>query len=127
MLGDANVMATIAVKDIEQAKKFYGDTLGLKIEKENEGGVSFTSGSSRLFAYPSQYAGTNQATYASWTVQDIDEVVSDLKGKGVQFEHYPDMPQVTLQGDIHVMGDTFKAAWFKDPDGNILALDNGME
>ena len=126
MLGDANVTATIAVKDIEQAKKFYGDTLGLKLDKESPGGVSYTSGATKLFVYPSQYAGTNQATSASWTVQDVESVVQSLKGKGVPFEQYDNLPGVTRNGDIHVMGQ-LKAAWFKDPDGNILALDNGME
>ena len=60
-------------------------------------------------------------TAASWSVgDDLDAVIADLKSKGVTFEHY-DMPDITLEGDVHVMGE-LKAAWFKDPDGNILNL-----
>lgn len=125
MLGDANVVPTIAVKDLEKAKQFYGEVLGLATNaKEDPGGVFYKSGNCGIFVYESQYAGTNQATYASWSVSDIKTEVEKLKNKGVNFEHYPDMPSITLEGDIHMMGDTFKVAWFKDPDGNILSLDN---
>jgi hypothetical protein len=74
--------------------------------------------------YQSQYAGTNKATAATWGVDDdIEVIVPALKAKGVSFEHY-DMPGMTLKGDVHV-GEGLKAAWFKDPDGNILALVSG--
>ena len=59
----------------------------------------------------------------TWAVGDVDGAVRDLKAKGVKFEHY-DMPEVKLEGDIHVAGD-FKVAWFKDPDGNILNIVSG--
>lgn len=124
MLGDANFVTTIAVKNIDEAKKFYGDTLGLKFVSENVGGAEYQSGNSRVFLYPSDFAGSNQATYGGWTVDDIESVVEDLKGKGVQFEQYDNMPG-TREGDIHILDGTFKSAWFKDPSGNILALDNG--
>jgi catechol 2,3-dioxygenase-like lactoylglutathione lyase family enzyme len=71
MLGECKVMATIAVKDIERAKKFYGETLGLKQVNEFEGGVTYESGGVALFVYPSEFAGTNQATSASWLVDDV--------------------------------------------------------
>lgn len=74
--------------------------------------------------YPSEYAGTNQATAASWGVgDDLDAIVQDLTSKGVAFEHYDDLPGTTREGDVHVMGE-LKAVWFKDPDGNILNLIN---
>ena len=77
-----------------------------------------------VLVYASEYAGTNQATAASWAVgDDLDAIVDDLRGKGVAFEHYDDLPETTREGDVHVMGD-FKAVWFKDPDGNILNLSN---
>jgi catechol 2,3-dioxygenase-like lactoylglutathione lyase family enzyme len=125
MLGSSEVCACLAVKDMDAAKKFYGETLGLEATKESPGGVFYTSGKSGVFVYPSQYAGTNQATAAAWDVDDIESVVEDLKAKGVAFEHYDDMPETRLEGDIHVMGEV-KSAWFKDPDGNILNLVNGM-
>jgi catechol 2,3-dioxygenase-like lactoylglutathione lyase family enzyme len=127
MLGDKTAVATIAVKDIEAAKKFYGDVLGLtKTETDDPSGTMFKSGESNVFVYPSGFAGSNNATACSWGVgSDLESIIEDLKTKGVSFEHYPDLPNVTMQGDVHVMGE-LKAAWFKDPDGNILNLVNRM-
>lgn len=125
MLADKAAMATIAVKNIEAAKKFYGKTLGLKKRKEEMGGevAIYESGDSTLVIYKSDFAGTNKATSATWGVGDeLETIVQNLEKAAVPFEHY-DMPGVTRQGDIHVAGD-FKAAWFKDPDGNILHINN---
>jgi catechol 2,3-dioxygenase-like lactoylglutathione lyase family enzyme len=120
MLSDSTVIATIAVKDINDAKKFYGDKLGLKQVDENPGGVTYQSGSGKLFVYPAPTAGSGQATCAFWDVDDAEAVVKELADKGISFEHY-DMPGGTREGDLHIMG-PMKAAWFKDPDGNILGL-----
>ena len=110
------------MKDLEVARKFYQDVLGLTPTDQQEAGTaSFKSGSSTLFVYVSQFAGTNQATAVTWVVGDeVEEIVRTLKARGVVFEHY-DLPDTTLHGDIHVAGDS-KLAWFKDPDGNILAI-----
>lgn len=125
MVGNNNVHVVLAVKDMDAAKDFYENTLGLQKKDENPGGVVYTSGdNSKVFVYVSEFAGTNQATSASWDVDDVDATVEELKGKGVSFEHYDNIPGVTLEGDIHVMG-TMKAAWFKDPFGNILCVSNG--
>lgn len=118
MLNESTVFATIAVSDIAKGKEFYGVTLGLKQVDENMGGVTYESGGGRLFIYQSPTAGTNKATCASWHVDDVAAVVADLKAKSIAFEHY-DMPGGTREGDIHIMG-PMKAAWFQDPDGNIL-------
>ena len=125
MLGDKEAVANIAVKNLETAKKFYEETLGLtQIGAEGQEVIVFRSGSSKIYVYKSQYAGTNQATAVTWVVgKDIESVVRELKTKGVAFEHY-DMPDVTREGDIHVAGN-MKVAWFKDPDGNILNVING--
>jgi len=125
MLGDKDAMATIAVKDIEVARKFYEGKLDLKqVPGEESGALVYESGKSTILVYESQYAGTNKATAATWTVgEDTEKVVQALKAKGVAFEHY-DMPGMTRKGDVHV-GGSLKAAWFKDPDGNILALVSG--
>jgi catechol 2,3-dioxygenase-like lactoylglutathione lyase family enzyme len=124
MLGDMNVTATIAVKNLPKAKEFYGQTLGLEqVDTEGDEAVTYRTGDSTLLVYRSQYAGTNQATAATWTVDDEDDIedrVATLKSKGVPFEHY-DMPGMTRQGEVHVAEAT-RAAWFRDPDGNILAL-----
>jgi catechol 2,3-dioxygenase-like lactoylglutathione lyase family enzyme len=125
MLGDKEAVANIAVKNLETAKKFYEETLGLtQIGTEGQEVIVFRSGSSKIYVYKSQYAGTNQATALTWAVgKDIEGVVQALKAKGVAFEHY-DMPDMTREDDIHVAGN-MKVAWFKDPDGNILNIING--
>jgi catechol 2,3-dioxygenase-like lactoylglutathione lyase family enzyme len=121
MLGNKDVVATIAVKDLQAASKFYEGTLGLKrAHTEGSEAIAYTSGKSEVLVYRSQYAGTNKATAATWTVDDVEGVVRALKAKGATFEHY-DMPGMTRKGDVHVAGD-MQAAWLKDPDGNILAL-----
>jgi hypothetical protein len=86
--------------------------------------ANYKSGNSTIVIYQSQYAGTNKATAATWNVGDeLEAVVRTLKNAGVAFEHY-DMPGIRREGDIHIVGD-FKTAWFKDPDGNILNINNG--
>jgi catechol 2,3-dioxygenase-like lactoylglutathione lyase family enzyme len=124
VLGNTDVIATCAVKDVEKAKKFYEGILGLTpLPTEEAGVLSYKSGKSSLLVYQSQYAGTNKATAATWAVNDLEATVRALKAKGVRFEHY-DLPGTERKGDIHGSGRT-KAAWFKDPDGNILAVVSG--
>lgn len=122
MLGDIDAAANIAVKNLDAAKKFYEDTLGLKqVGAEGQELIVFRSGTSTIYVYESQYAGTNQATAITWVVgEDIENVIRRLKAKGVTFEHY-DIPDMTRQGDVHV-GGNMKVAWFKDLDGNLLNL-----
>ena len=126
MLAAKDAIATIAVKDIAAAKKFYGGTLGLKESGvEAPGVVTYRSGNSTVVVYQSQFAGTNKATSATWGLGgELESVVQTLKNAGVAFEHYDDLPGLRRDGDIHVIGD-FKAAWFKDPDGNILHINSG--
>ena len=122
MLGDIDAAANIAVKNLDIAKKFYEDTLGLKqVGAEGQELIVFRIGTSTIYVYESQYAGTNQATAITWVVgEDIENVIRRLKDKGVTFEHY-DIPDMTRQGDVHV-GGNMKVAWFKDLDGNLLNL-----
>lgn len=122
MLGDKDAAANIAVKDLEVARRFYGDKLGLtQIGSEGEEVIVFRSGNTIINVYRSKYAGTNQATALTWVVgDDVESVVNALKAKGISFEHY-DMPDITREGDVHI-GGYMKVAWFKDPDGNILNI-----
>jgi catechol 2,3-dioxygenase-like lactoylglutathione lyase family enzyme len=124
MLGEKDVIATVAVKDLETARKFYEGTLGLKVKSvEGAEAITFQSGRSDLIVYRSQYAGTNKATALNWRVGGgIEKEVAALREKGVRFERY-DMPGMTVEGDLHVVG-KMKVAWFKDPDGNIISLMN---
>jgi len=124
-LSNADAAVNIAVRDIARASDFYGGLLGLtETGRQGEELVSYRSGSSLLFVYKSEYAGTNKATAMSWLVGgDVDAITHALKAKGVGFEHY-DMPGTQLEGDVHV-GHGMRVAWFKDPDGNILSLVSG--
>jgi len=123
MLGGKNAAATLAVSDLDRARDFYENTLGLEALQETAGTIVYKSGNSVVLVYPSEYAGTNQATAVAWAVgDDFDAIVRDLKAKGTTFEQY-DLPETSREGDVHVMGE-FKAVWFKDPDGNILNLVN---
>jgi predicted lactoylglutathione lyase len=124
MLANKDAMATIAVKDLGAAKKFYLQTLGFAPVGDEEMGVlTLKSGNSVIVVYESKFAGTNKATSATWGVgNEMDSIVKTLQQKGVAFEHY-DMPGGKREGDVHTFGD-FKAAWFKDPDGNILHINN---
>ena len=125
MLGDKDATATIAVRNLDTARKFYEGTLGLeKVGEEGDELVAYRSGNSTINVYRSKYAGTNQATALTWAVgKDIEGFVSKLKARGVTFEHY-DMPELKRAGDVYV-GGNMKVAWFKDPDGNILNIFSG--
>jgi catechol 2,3-dioxygenase-like lactoylglutathione lyase family enzyme len=122
MLENKEIVATVAVKDLAVARKFYEGTLGLKVAStEGAEAITFSSGRSSLLVYRSQYAGTNQATAFNINVgEEIGKTIAALKERAVKFEHY-DFPGLTREGDVHLMGPS-KAAWFKDPDGNIIAL-----
>jgi catechol-2,3-dioxygenase len=123
MLGNADGIATLAVKDLTASAEFYEQKVGLKkLASEEKEVLVYQSGNSRLLVYRSQFAGTNKATAATWAVDDVDADVRDLKSRGVVFEHY-NFPGVTLEGDVHVFGKR-RNAWFKDPDGNILSIVN---
>ena len=125
MLKDQDIYATIAVRDLAKARKFYEGTLGLEpVATEGNEVVTYKTGASKMMVYRSEYAGTNKATAATWVVGDeVDAIAMALKAKGVTFESY-DWPEVRHDGDVHVMGE-LRNAWFKDPDGNILSIVNG--
>ena len=124
MLGDHDAMATVAVRDLHAAARFYEDVLGLeRVETMGEEAISYRSGATRLLVYRSTHAGTNRATAVTWGVDDVDGVVAALRAKGVRFARY-DMPGVRHEGDVHVAGG-MRNAWFEDPDGNIHAVVSG--
>jgi catechol 2,3-dioxygenase-like lactoylglutathione lyase family enzyme len=122
MLGAKNAAAALAVSDLQQARSFYENTLGLEPVQELTGAVLYRSGNTVVLVYPSEFAGTNKATAATWAVgDDFDSIIEALRHKGVVFEHYDDLPDTTRDGDVHQTGD-LRAVWIKDPDGNILSL-----
>jgi len=122
MLASSQVMAVLAVADLDRGREFYGGTLGLReADDGSPGGVVYVCGAgTQLLVYESSLAGTNQATAAAWIVEDLETDVSALRSAGVVFERY-DLPGVEHEGDIHRLGG-LRGVWFKDPDGNILNL-----
>lgn len=121
MLKDNDSSAIVAVSDLDRARSFYRDTMGLELDSDSPQVVTFKTGRTSLVIYVSDFAGTNQANAVVWGVGDeIEAIVEDLRGKGVVFEHYEGMDYAD---GIHRVGD-FRAVWFKDPDGNILHLNS---
>jgi catechol 2,3-dioxygenase-like lactoylglutathione lyase family enzyme len=123
MFADANSSAIVAVNDLVRARAFYTDKLGLALAAEDEQVLTFRTGATSLVVYVSDAAGTNKANAAVWGVgADFDAAVAQLKANGVTFEEYPELGMQVTDG-VHTAGE-FKAAWFKDPDGNILHLNS---
>jgi len=124
MLTLFDAITMIAVKDLAVAKRFYGETLGLAQDgPDNENVAAFRSGNTKVNLYRSDFSGTNKATTAMWAVgEQVDAVVAALQEKGVAFERY-DFPGAEHAGNVHVFGD-LRVAWFRDPDGNILSVQN---
>ena len=116
--------AIVAVSDIDRARRFYSDTLGLELLEEGmEGVLVYKTGATHLVVYPSEFAGTGKANAVVWDCgADIDAIAADLRAKGVRFEHY-EMDGATYKDGVHD-ADGFKMVWFKDPDGNILHLNS---
>ena len=121
MLQGKKVSVTLAVRDVNKARKFYEETLGLRRVAGDNDWVGYESGNTSIMVYQSEHAGTNRATAATWSVGDeLEQLVQSLRSKGVAFEHY-DLPATTRKGDMHITGN-LRLAWFKDPDGNIHGL-----
>jgi catechol 2,3-dioxygenase-like lactoylglutathione lyase family enzyme len=124
MLNDSKVTANVPATDLERARRFYADVLGLSPVDENPGGLIYmTGGGTAFFLYQTQYAGQAGHTIAQWHVTSVADEVRDLKAKGVEFEHY-DMPGVSWDGDVATFEGMGSAAWFKDSEGNIMCLDD---
>ena len=121
MLQNSPMYSYIPARDMARARRFYEQTLGLKAKQEINGGVvyEFAKGTA-CFLYPTPNAGTSKASQAFWAVSDVAQEVAELKKRGVQFEHY-DAPEMKREGDIHT-GGVARAAWFKDSEGNTLAI-----
>ncbi|MEO7034231.1 MAG: VOC family protein [Polyangiaceae bacterium] len=121
MLQKSPMFAYIPAKDMARARRFYEEKLGFVAGSELAGGVTYQfPGGTACFLYPTPNAGTSAASQAFWQVLDIESEVAELKAKGVTFENY-DMPGVPMQNSIATAGGT-KAAWFKDTEGNIMAV-----
>ena len=124
LLKDRPSSAIVAVGDLDRARDFYAETLGLETMAEAEEGVlTFRTGDTQLVVYQSDFAGSNKANAVVWNAgEDFDAIAGQLREQGVAFEIYPDLGMDIADG-IHRSGG-FKGVWFKDPDGNILHVAN---
>jgi predicted enzyme related to lactoylglutathione lyase len=120
MLSDAPIRAYIPAADVRRARKFYEEIIGLPVKEEYAGGAIYECGGAEVFLYPTHNAGTSQASQAYWSVADVEAEVADLKARGVVFEEY-DIPGTKMVNSIATGGGA-RTAWFKDTEGNILAV-----
>src|ERR1700730_2943267 len=121
MLRESQISAYVPVSNVERGRRFYEGVLEQEPRQADDNGVLYECANNSLFfMYLSDGAGSSRANCAFWSVDDVEKEVAELKERGVNFERY-DVPGLSMDGDIATGGGT-KSAWFKDPDGNILAL-----
>jgi catechol 2,3-dioxygenase-like lactoylglutathione lyase family enzyme len=124
MLKDHASSAIIPCKDVDRARAFYTEVLGLPLAADHGEVFLIRTGTTLLNVYRSEFAGTNQANAVVFDVHDdLEAIAADLRAKGVRLEEYPDAFDLVEDG-VHILGD-FRAIWFKDPDGNILHANSG--
>ncbi|HEX2096828.1 MAG TPA: VOC family protein [Solirubrobacterales bacterium] len=123
-LSDSKVTATIAVSDLDRARQFYEGKLGLSPKSEDDAAQAVTyacGGGSELFVYVSEHAGKATATVATWEVSGLEQLVDELAAKGVEFEQYEEPLKTDEKGILRSEG-MGAVAWFRDPDGNTIAV-----
>jgi catechol 2,3-dioxygenase-like lactoylglutathione lyase family enzyme len=126
-LSSYTVRASIAVADMARAAEFYEGKLGLPggEEQADESRIYACGGGTSLHVYESRAdAGKATATLATWYVPDLEEVVDELAAKGVTFERYDDPALKADERGIHELDDG-RVVWFRDPDGNTFAIEEG--
>jgi catechol 2,3-dioxygenase-like lactoylglutathione lyase family enzyme len=114
------VHPTLPAADLDRAKKFYREKLGLLPSIEGSGGVFYEIGPTRFLVFPSRGRASGEHTQMGFDVDDMESAVADLKSRGVVFEEY-DSPGLKTVGSVSTTG-AIKAAWFKDSEGNLLVL-----
>jgi catechol 2,3-dioxygenase-like lactoylglutathione lyase family enzyme len=116
-----SAMATLPAANIERARKFYSEKLGLNPEAvEPDGSLRYQCEGTGFLVYQSQYAGTAKNTAVGFRTDNLEKEMQELRAKGVEFEEY-DLPGLKTVRGVATMGD-FKGAWFKDSEGNIVAI-----
>jgi predicted enzyme related to lactoylglutathione lyase len=126
MLQKSPMYAYLPARDVSRARRFYEQKLGFKPKEEIAGGVVYEFGAgTACFLYPTPNAGTSKASQAFWQVADVEREVGELRKRGVEFEEY-DMPGMKTENGIATAGGA-KSAWFKDSEGNILALVQSLD
>lgn len=134
MLEDSDVAARIPAQDLQRARSFYADTLGLTPAEERPGGLRYRCRSGEFTIFQSTGGASGAHTQMAWTVDDIDATVAELRGRGLVFEEY-DLPGLkTVDGIAEVAGNYpsrggvgERAAWFRDSEGNVLGIGQAMQ
>jgi catechol 2,3-dioxygenase-like lactoylglutathione lyase family enzyme len=129
MLENSGVATRLPAQDLARARAFYADKLGLQPSEERPGGLLFRCALGEFVLFDSEGAPSGSHTQMAWQVDDIEEMVAQLKARGVRFEQY-DLPGLTTQGDIAQVDGNYpskggigeRGAWFKDSEGNLLAI-----
>ena len=127
MLQNAPMFAYLPARDVARARRFYEGTLGFTPAEEQAGGVTYRCGDHTAgFLYPTTNAGSSKASQAFWQVEDVEREVADLQSRGVQFERYDELQGKKSRDGIVIEAGGAKAAGFKDTEGNILAIVQGV-
>ena len=133
MLEDSKVAARIPVQDLQRARSFYEEKLGLEPNEERPGGLLYRCGDGEFALFESTGAASGDHTQMAWEVEDIDATVERLRARGVAFEEY-DLPGLRTKGGIAEVEGNYpskggvgeKAAWFRDIDGNLFGIGQPM-
>ncbi|MEO6310076.1 MAG: VOC family protein [Leifsonia sp.] len=120
MLQKLETMAVLPAKDLERARAFYRDTLGLEPEEEETDGLIYRTGGTTFLLYETDNAGSAKNTQMAWRTEDLDAEVAELRGRGVVFAEY-DFPGLKTENGI-ATSEGERTAWFIDSEGNILAV-----
>jgi catechol 2,3-dioxygenase-like lactoylglutathione lyase family enzyme len=129
MLDQSEVATRLPAQDLDRARAFYADKLGLRPVEERPGGLRYRCGNSYFALFESAGAASGTHTQMGWEVADIAAVVAELRARGVVFEEY-DLPGLTTVNGIAEVAGNYpskggtgeKAAWFKDSEGNLIGI-----
>ena len=121
MLVFQEVFYSFSVNDLEDAKKFYQETLGLEVSENEMGHLELKLKETKVLVYPKQDHSPASFTVLNFKVEDLEKMIDELMDKGIDFEKYDGAIKTDSKG-IHKGGEGLLVAWFKDPAGNILSL-----
>ena len=128
MLKDGAVATRIPAQDLERARRFYSEMLGLEPAEERPGGLLYRCASGGFALFESTGSSSGTFTQMAWQVEDIDTTVEELRRRGVVFEEYGDPGLTTVDGIAEIQGNYpskgtgERGAWFRDSEGNLLSI-----
>jgi len=128
MLNDGRVASRLPVRDLEKARAWYAEKLGLEPAEERPGGLLYRCGGTEFALFESAGSSAGTHTQMGWSVDDIEATVADLRGRGLEFEKV-EMPGITVEdgiaeipGNYPSKGTGERAVWFRDLDGNVMGI-----